>query len=248
MNSETLIIVFAAAVAGSAIATWTGFGAATILTPVLGSFMEIRQAILIVAIYHGIHNLVKMITFRKGIAGRVALLFGFGAVTFSLLGSMMSSLAPVSTLKLVLGGFLIFDAVLTFKGRTSRQASSPGVGRALAGGAFSGFTAGIIGTGGAVRALFLHHYVSGKDQYISTSALVALMIDASRIPVYVTQYPATTTSSILPIVMTAVTAGFLGIFAARAFLRNVSTERFQSVLLIALVLAGISFIVQGVKN
>jgi len=45
-----LILGFLAALIGSAVATGTGFGAATILTPVLAFFIDLRQAICVVAI------------------------------------------------------------------------------------------------------------------------------------------------------------------------------------------------------
>jgi uncharacterized membrane protein YfcA len=125
---------------------------------------------------------------------------------------------------------------------------NPGTGPALIGGALSGFAAGIIGTGGAMRALFLHHYVPDKDGYIGTSALIGLMIDISRIPVYLTEYPADATSGILPATIATVVAGLLGVFTARALLKNVSTERFQRTLSVALAAAGVMFIVQGIRD
>ena len=52
------------------------------------------------------------------------------------------------------------------------------------GGALSGLLAGIIGVGGAVRSMFLISFGMPKEVYIATSALIALVIDCVRIPVY----------------------------------------------------------------
>lgn len=245
MDIGTLFITFFAALLGSGIATWIGFGAATILTPVLASVLELRQAVLVVAIYHGVHNLVKVVAFRRGVVGRLAGLFGSSAVLFSLLGGLLSAVVPVSALQIALGAFLIFDAATGFLQKPGDQRKSPGPFRALVGGAFSGFAAGIIGTGGAVRALFLHRFVPDKNTYVATSAVVAVIIDASRIPVYATQYPRAVTTDLLPITIAAVAAGFIGVFLARAFLRDVTTERFRKVLFVALIAAGVLFIAQG---
>ena len=248
MDTEILIFAFAAAFLGSAIATWTGFGAATILTPVIAAFLEIRQTVLVVAIYHGIHNLVKVVTFRRGVVWRVAALFGIGAVIFSLIGGLLSSIAPASWLKLILGVFLILDGVFGFlEGPRDRQ-NAPGAVRAITGGAVSGFAAGIIGTGGAVRALFLHRFLHGKEDYVATSALIALVIDVSRVPIYLTQYPTAVTGHLAPITLTTVAAGFLGVIFARRFLQSVSITRFRRVLLVALVVSGGLFIAQGLRN
>ena len=86
MDHAVLVIAFVTALFGSALATWTGFGAATILTPVLVMFIDTRQAIFVVAIFHGIHNIVKTVTFRRTVVLRIVLLFGLGAVALAPVG------------------------------------------------------------------------------------------------------------------------------------------------------------------
>ena len=249
MDTVNLLIAFMAALAGSVLATWTGFGAATILTPVLAAFIDTRQAIFVVAIYHGMHNIVKTVTFRKAIVARTALLFGAGAVVFSPIGGVLSSIAPTSVLKILLGLFLIFDAAIGFLERRSNpQETAPGAVHALIGGAFSGFAAGVIGTGGAVRALFLHRFLRGKEDYVATAAVIALAIDATRIPVYVALYPTSSMASLAPLTIVIVAAGFVGVFAARSFLQRVSIERFRKVLFVMLTAAGVLFVVQGLRE
>jgi uncharacterized membrane protein YfcA len=243
-----IAIVFTTALVGSAVATWTGFGAATILTPVLASFLEVRQTIVVVAIYHGIHNVIKIIAFRRGVVVRVAVLFGCGAVVAAFIGGLVSAVAPLSLLKVLLGGFLIFDAATSFKKSRAEQHMKSGTVRAVIGGSVSGFAAGIIGTGGAMRAMFLHHFLREKNQYIATSAVVALVIDASRIPIYLTQYPEAATSHLFPTIFATVAAGLLGVLFARRFLKNVGTEKFRRVLMVALIAAGVSFVVQGFRG
>jgi uncharacterized protein len=45
--------------------------------------------------------------------------------------------------------------------------------------------AGLIGTGGALRAAFLTVLKMEKEKYIATAAVVALGTDATRIPYYI---------------------------------------------------------------
>ena len=242
-----LVISFAAALLGSAIATWTGFGAATILTAVLAAFIEVRQTILVVAIFHAINNVMKTARFFRAINWNIALLFGSTAIVFSIAGGLLSTVAPVEFLKIVLGLFVITDASAGFL-KKSGAMKPPERSKALVGGALSGFAAGIIGTGGAMRAIFLQRFVREKEAYIATSAVIALCIDISRIPVYVTQYPAGVTQGILPLLAATVLAGLTGILIAQHFLKYVSTDRFTKLILAALVIAGISLVVQGLSG
>lgn len=247
MDAIRLILSFLAALAGSAIATWTGFGAATILTPVLAFFTELRQAIVVVAIFHAIHNAIKIAVFRGGINWHVALLFAPGAIVFSMVGGLLSSFVPVALLQIVLGIFLVFDGVAGLWRRAGTESKMPKSSQALLGGSLSGLVAGIIGTGGATRAIFLHHFLPDKPSYISTSALIALLIDAARIPIYWTQYPKTATSGVLPLILLSVSGALVGVIAARQFLKYVSTQSFRKVVMAAVVTAGIALIGEGLR-
>ena len=248
MNVTHLILSFLAALIGSAVATGTGFGAATILTPVLAFFIDLRQAIVVVAIFHAIHNAIKFAVFRRGIHWGVALLFGPGAIVFSIVGGLLSSFAPVALLQIALGAFLVFDGVTGLSGRAESESGMQKHSKAVLGGALSGLVAGIIGTGGAMRAMFLHHFLREKTAYIATSAFIALLIDASRIPVYWTQYPKTATSGVVPLILVSISGAFLGVIAAWQLLKHVSTQWFRKVVLAALVVAGIALIGGGLHG
>jgi uncharacterized membrane protein YfcA len=55
------------------------------------------------------------------------------------------------------------------------------------GGVISGFMAGLIGTGGAIRGVTLAAFGLEKDIFIATSALIDLGVDTSRAVVYILQ-------------------------------------------------------------
>jgi uncharacterized membrane protein YfcA len=55
------------------------------------------------------------------------------------------------------------------------------------GGVISGFLAGLIGTGGAIRGITLAAFGLEKDVFIATSALIDLGVDSSRAVVYILQ-------------------------------------------------------------
>lgn len=55
------------------------------------------------------------------------------------------------------------------------------------GGALSGFTAGLIGTGGVLRGAFMTLFGLSRERYIATIASIALLVDLTRIPIYFSQ-------------------------------------------------------------
>jgi hypothetical protein len=241
-----LAISSVVALGAAGISTWTGFGSATVLTPILAVFLDLRPTILVVAVFHGLANAMKAIAFRREIDWRVCLMFGPTAILFAVAGGLLSTSLSVPLLHIVLGALLVFDAVSGLTGSGVRFWSrTPGT--AALGGACSGLAAGVIGTGGAVRTLFLHHFVAGKERYVATSAAIAFLVDASRVPVYVTQYKDVDLWGVLPLMICTVVAGFAGVMLARRFLDRIEVDQFRRILLISLCLSGVWFLVEGVR-
>jgi len=85
-------------------------------------------------------------------------------------------------LKLVLGIFLLLFSILSLAKPDFRFKSSPR--NAVVGGGISGFLAGLIGTGGALRGAFLTAFNLKKEVYIATAAAIAIAVDITRIPIY----------------------------------------------------------------
>jgi len=92
------------------------------------------------------------------------------------------SYAPQNFLKFLLGIFLIAFVLFSWKNpkfKIKQTATNSAIG-----GAVSGFVAGLIGTGGAIRAAVLNAFQLKKEVYISTAATIALAVDLTRIPIY----------------------------------------------------------------
>jgi uncharacterized membrane protein YfcA len=245
VGSLTLAVSFLVAAIAAGIATWTGFGSATILTPVLASFLDLRAAILVVAIFHGLNNAFKVAGFFPDITWRVCLIFAPAAIACSVLGGLLSAVTPSHHLKVVLGLFLAVDASSGLIKKAGKRKWRTGVIHATLGGACSGFAAGIIGTGGAVRAFFLHHFLTEKKAYVGTSAAIAFLIDASRVPVYLTQYDDVNVTALMPLIAATVAAAFGGVFLAKSLLSKADTDQFAKLIQVSLFVAGAWFIVDG---
>jgi uncharacterized protein len=141
----------------------------------------------------------------------------------------------------IFGVFLLLFAGLSAFGPGVRLPASKTT--ALAGGLCSGFIAGLIGTGGAVRAVFLLAFGLRKETYIATSAAVALVIDGSRIPVYLAQ-GFVTERWLVPLVLLFGVA-WLGAWTGKRIVTRVPAQAFMKVVLLALAAMGMKLMWAG---
>jgi len=108
--------------------------------------------------------------------------FGIPGIIASYFGASLAISAPQDALLRILGVFLIaYVILLTIKPAFKLVQSNLA---AITGGTFSGFLAGVLGIGGAVRGLFLSAFDLPKAVYIFTSGAIALAIDSTRLITY----------------------------------------------------------------
>ena len=176
-------LFLAGAFLAEVIGTVAGFGAATVLTPIAAWFMDIRVAIAVVTVFHLFGNASRLVFFGRHIRWRIWARFGLTGVLFSFLGAAITSRLPAPALTLAFGVFLLLYVGLSvFAASRFRLPDHPMV--LTGGGVLSGFIAGLIGTGGAIRSACLLVFGLPKEAYIGTSAAIALIVDATRLPVY----------------------------------------------------------------
>jgi hypothetical protein len=97
----------------------------------------------------------------------------------------------------------------------------------------SGFLAGLVGTGGAIRGITLAAFNLSKDVFIATSALIDLGVDFSRAVVYVSQgYFLKEFLILIPFLMLI---GFTGSYIGKVILRYTSDLVFRYIVLIVII-------------
>lgn len=238
MIIEYSIFIAVSFIAGIA-ATLAGFGSSTILIPVVTLFMDVKTAIFLVACFHLFNNLFKVRAFWGKIDFKLFLLFGLPSILLSFTGAMLFAGAPVGIIKKLLGGFLVVFAVYSFikpefKIKKSRLS-------AVIGGSLSGFLAGLIGLGGAIRSAFLIAFNLAKEIYIGTSAIIALVIDVTRVPTYIFTDVVRDKSTYILIPFLIISA-YLGVRVGKQLLGKVNQDVFKKIVLAALFLAGIKIL------
>ena len=236
MDTPSSWIIFLLAAFGAEIVgTMAGFGAATILTPVAALFMDVKCAIALVAIFHLFGNASRLVFFGRRIDWKIWLRFGLTGVVCSLAGAAVAVRLPSAIIELSFGIFLLAYVAGSLSSMRLRLRKSSAT--LMGGGIFSGFIAGFIGTGGAIRSACLMVFDLPKEAYIGTSAAIALVVDATRVPVYLMKQ--FIPQRMFPLIVSLLFAAFLGSWVGQRLIRHVSAEvfrRFVTVMLLAMAL------------
>ncbi len=219
------------------IAASVGFGASTILLPLALLYFDFKTALTLVAFFHLFGTLSRSYFFRAGLNRKIILQFGTTSIIFGLLGAFLANTLTQTMLKGLLGVFLTLYGLLSLIKKDIRIKAAPA--NLIFGGSLSGFLAGLIGTGGALRATFLAALKSKKQEYLATTAVVALAVDLTRIPVYLSSGFLASTYFwwLIPLFLTAVVATFLG----KQIALFLPAKIFERLILLAITAAGFWF-------
>ncbi len=237
----TLFLVFAFFVA--AIATVLGFGSATLLTPVAAYFLDIKQAIVLVAFFHFFSNLSRVSIFKRDISWRLIPLYGIPMIATCFIGAWMVVYLPSETLKSFFGLFLIGFSVSSLL--SPKVTLQPKDWVAVVGGTCTGFISGLLGVGGAPRTMFLQAFNLNRDTYIATNASLALMADLTRIPTYLAMGVINPHSQEIMLIPLLIIVAYSGTLLGRHIAKNIPQEAFRKVILVALIFTGVDFLLRS---
>ena len=227
------------------IGTMAGFGAATVLTPIASYFLPMKTAVAVVACFHLFGNASRLHFFKRQIRWPIVWRFGLPGVGFAFGAAQMAARLPGHAIRASLGAFLVLYVALELA-RWSTVRLSPTSTTLVTGGIVSGSIAGLIGTGGAVRSVCLLAFGLPKETYIATSAVIALAVDATRLPVYLAQGFVPTTT--WPVLAGLVVMAFLGAWTGQRLVRRISAEAFHRVVLAVLALMGAKLLLDGLRG
>ncbi len=233
-----LLFALLAEIAG----TMAGFGSSTILLPIALFMFDFPTALVLVAIAHVSGGIGRIAFFRYGLNKRLLLIFGLPSVIFTVIGAILVNYAPQPLLKLILGIFLLIYSIISlYKPNLSAK---PTTANSIVGGTLSGFFAGLIGTGGALRGAFLTAFKLEKSVYIATAAAIALAVDVTRIPIYVKSgFLSSGLYYLIPLIFFA---AIIGSFIGKRIVSRIPQDTFRKVVLIAIGMVSLKFIYDGI--
>lgn len=213
-----------------------GFGSSAIFVPLAGFFYGLQTVLALTGILHVFSNAAKLILFRKTISYKIVLWIGVPSVIMVIAGAQLNAMIDLKYAELVLGIFLVlFSAFLFFWPHLKLAANKR---NAITSGGIAGFFAGLIGTGGAIRAMGLAAFDLEKSTFVATSAAVDLGVDLSRSIVYIFNgYLAAEYYFYIPLLLVV---AFAGSWIGKKILDRVSQENFRKIVLVLLFAIGVT--------
>ncbi|MFK2818591.1 sulfite exporter TauE/SafE family protein [Flavobacteriaceae sp. LMIT009] len=228
------------ALVAETVGTIGGFGSSVFFVPLGNFYFDFYSVLGLTAIFHLSSNLSKIFLFKKGLNKRLLLYIGIPSVIFVVLGGMISKFLNTYFLEIFLGIFLVgLSIFFLIKSKIIVHAKNK---NAIIGGTLSGFSAGLLGTGGAIRGLTMAAFNLEKSIFIATSAFIDFMIDFSRTFVYYNNgYIHKHDLKYVPFLLVI---GLIGSFIGKKVLTYIPQSKFRRLSLFFILFIGIATLIK----
>ncbi len=249
-----IIILSFAAFAVAILTFFSGFGLATVLTPLFMIYFPADLAVSMTGIVHFFNNLFKLFLVGKKANKGVALRFGIPAIIAAIAGSWLLISLPASRplvsytlfnqtfdvqlLKLIISLLLITFASLDLFPRFKRLQFEQN--KLPLGGLLSGFFGGLSGNQGALRSAFLIKAKLSKEAFIGTTVVVAVLVDFTRLSIYATQFNESGLNDNLTLISSATLAAIAGAYVGDKSLKKVTLRFLQITIAILLIILSLA--------
>ncbi|MCB0398554.1 MAG: sulfite exporter TauE/SafE family protein [Winogradskyella sp.] len=243
MRDLSYIFLFLALIA-EVLGTIGGFGSSVFFVPIANFYFDFESVLGLTAIYHLSSNLSKIVLFKKGLDKKLLINIGVPSVIFVVVGGLLAKVFNSNYLELFLGLFLVVLAIVFLI--KSDLIISPNKRNALIGGGLSGFSAGLLGTGGAIRGLTMAAFNLEKSAFIATSAFIDFLIDFSRTFVY--YYNGFIHNHDLIYIPFLIVIGFIGTAIGKKILNYIPQDKFKKISLSLILLIGLITLINVVLN
>lgn len=184
MISDAVFLILAIAVGAlaGAIASVSGFGIGSLLTPLLSWRVGTKLAVAAVSVPHLAATAFRFWMMRKHVDRRLLWSFGVMSAAGGLTGALLSVIAESPVLTKVFGGLLIFTGIMGLTGLSQQLRFHGWV--AWAAGFLSGMLGGLVGNQGGIRSAAMLGFDVPRQAFVATATAVGLIVDGARMPVY----------------------------------------------------------------
>ncbi len=234
MTLNALLVLLTAILAG-AVASVTGFGIGSLLTPVLALSVGTRVAVAAVSIPHVVGTAIRFWLLRRHVDRRVLWSFGLTSATGGLIGAALYSIASNRWLSVVFGTLLLFVAVSELAGLSRRMRFRGWM--AWFAGLLSGLLGGLVGNQGGIRSAALLGFDLRRETFVGTATAIALFVDGARVPIYVMTQRADL-DALSAWIGLAIAGVVIGTLAGSHVLKQVPQRLFRHVLAVILAILG----------
>jgi uncharacterized membrane protein YfcA len=220
MLSDTVFLILAAlgGLIAGAIASVSGFGIGSLLTPIFSLRMATKLAVAAVSVPHLAATALRFWLIRKNVDRHLLLSFGLMSAAGGLTGALLQIYANSPILTAVFGCLLIFTGAMGLTGLSQRLRFHGWV--AWAAGFVSGMLGGLVGNQGGIRSGAMLGFDVPRQAFVATATAVGLIVDGARMPVYLyTQ--GNEVLRIWPALLAATTGAIVGTIAGERVLRRI---------------------------
>lgn len=237
---DVQIVFLLLALLAEIIGTIGGFGSSVFFVPLANFYFDFYSVLGLTAIFHLSSNVSKIFLFKNGLNKKLIVNIGVPSVIFVIIGGFLSKILNSYFLEIFLGIFLVGLSLLFLI--KSKLSIAPNKKNSIIGGSFSGFSAGLLGTGGAIRGLTMAAFNLEKSVFIATSACIDLMIDFSRTIVYYNNgYIHKHDLKYVPFLFVI---GLIGSLIGRKILQYIPQNKFRRLSLFFILLIGVVTIIK----
>jgi len=232
----TLVLAGAIAVIAGGIAAVAGFGIGSLLTPALIPLLGTRLAVVAVAVPHAAGTALRLWRLRDAIDWKLLRGFGLASAAGGLAGALAHGWLSGVSLTRVFAALLILSGLAALVGWTKRVHLSAGP--ALLAGGLAGVFGGLVGNQGSIRSAALLAFRLPPRAFVATATATAMIVDAARLPVYLSQSGAVLADN--PRLIATMSAGvIIGTLAGDPILRTIPERWFSRVVGVLLLALGV---------
>ena len=218
------VITAIAALAAGAVASISGFGIGSILTPLLAMWLGPSWPSQWFPSHISSGTALRFWLIREHIDRPILLSFGITSAIGGLVGALLHVWMRSTFLGYVLAALLVFAGIMGLTGAAKRLRF--GHKSAWVAGALSGVFGGLVGNQGGIRSAALLGFDVRRDAFVATATAIALLVDVFRMPVYaVTQWRPIL--SAWPIMLTATIAVIAGTLMGQKALGWIPEKTFR---------------------
>ncbi|MCX7743204.1 MAG: sulfite exporter TauE/SafE family protein [Flavobacteriales bacterium] len=236
MNNLSYLLFFFLALISEIIGTIGGFGSSVFFVPMAEWFFDFKTVLCITGLMHVFSNSSKLILFRRHIEWKLFLKIGLPSIVLVIIGAWLSQYIQIEHADLYLGIFLIVLSVVLLI--LPKIKIAPTLINSITGGSIAGFTAGLMGTGGAIRGIVLSAFKLEKNVFIATSAAIDMGVDISRTIIYLWIYYLN--FKLIWIIPVLLIISFIGSWIGKLILHHIPQKIFQLIVLILILIIGIA--------
>ena len=224
------------------IASISGFGIGSILTPVLSLWYDAKLAVAVISIPHLIGTALRFWLLKGRVDAHVMWSFGLASAAGGIAGALLNTVFESRWLLALLGVLLLFVAAGELIG-FSRRMIFRGPAAWIAG-AVSGMLGGLVGNQGGLRSAALLGFRLDRDTFIATATAIGLFVDGARMPIYFYTHGAQ-----LPAMISAIAIATAGVIAGTVWgsrlLKRSPDAAFRGVVAVLLAILGATLLMRA---